>query len=361
VNILLKDDERAMVFGQKREDLEHTYQMVAQSFAARVGQYFAGFPELAVGPMHVPAGCQAKVSLVNYPPPMGLSRDECATCLIRTFIKEAHESAKHEKSQFDYVKSVAHATLERWQAKFLENMMRLERECLMQLQQQISQLMQIGGLIDHSEWQASLRDLITSPVEAVSLSGIAGSIVGIYGGVLAEVIAGAGLTVGFGLGAMVFLGLSAIMLPDSALGRKVGLWDYEDGQMRAAQTVLDILNKPEFQAKAKELVRSEFERRLRVCIDQLADLRDPSTSSAPEAQAALGIQHRVAELQRALSSWFSRFVNEQVGRDPWLVQPPADLRAALDAESASPAASPSPCGASPARVPPADGSSDSDD
>lgn len=64
-------------------------------------------------------------------------------------------------------------------------------------------------------------------------------------------------------------------------------------------------------------------------MEQLADLRDPSASSRAEAQAALGIQERIAELQKTLAQWFSHFVKVQVGRDPWLVAPPQDLREAL--------------------------------
>merc|ERR1719416_266429 len=119
------------------------------------------------------------------------------------------------------------------------------------------------------------------------------------------------------------------MMEDSAFARRFGLWTYEEGQARVLQTVLDILNKRDFKAKAKELVVTEFEKRLSVCMEQIADLRDPASSGRAEAQAAVGIQTKVAELQRALGRWFSNFVSEQVGRDPWLVPPPPDLRAAL--------------------------------
>lgn len=253
-------------------------------------------------------------------------------------------------SQFKYVKTVATLTLERWQSKFLENMMILEQDCLMQLQQQICQLMDINGLINHSEWQASLRGLIVSPMEAVAVGGMMGTIVGTYGAVLAEVVAGAGF-VGLPLGMLVFAGVAAVMMEDSALARWVGLWTYEDGQARVLQTVLDILNKPDFQAKAKELVMTEFEKRLGLCIEQLADIRDPTTSGRAEAQAAVGIQTKVSELQRALGRWFSNFVSDQVGRDPWLVPPPADLRAALAERTCEGTPRPSPRGGARSRSP----------
>jgi len=158
---------------------------------------------------------------------------------------------------------------------------------------------------------------------------LAGSIVAGYAFVLGEVLAGAGLTVAGPLGILVFAGVSALMMEGTDLARHVGAWSYEDGKIRAAQAVLDILNKKEFQAQAKELVKAEFAKRLRTCMDELADLRDPNTSTSPEAEEARGIQAKVADLQGALSRWFKRFVERQVGRDPWLVAPPEDLRVAL--------------------------------
>eukprot|EP00439_Symbiodinium_sp_Y106_P030764 s5991_g3.t1 len=88
VNILLKYDEKATVFRQSGEEL----------LAAR------------------------DRDLELYVPPAGLSREECATCLIQDFVAEAHEVAKPEKSQFKYVKLVASRVLEQWQEKFLETL-----------------------------------------------------------------------------------------------------------------------------------------------------------------------------------------------------------------------------------------------
>jgi hypothetical protein len=229
------------------------------------------------------------------------------------------------------VKAVSTVVIERWQSKFLENMMRLERDCLQQLQDHFHEIMSIRGLINHSDWQADLQSLITSPIEAVGFGCLAGLTAGGYVGLLAEAVAGIGLGVGFGIGLLVTAGVAAICFEDSALAKNLGIWTFEEGQICAAQTVLDILNKQDFQAKAKELVLHEFQRRLEACMNQLADIRDPAASTREEARAALSIQARVAELQRALSLWFSNFVGSQVGRDPWLVTPPIDLRAHLDA------------------------------
>lgn len=181
--------------------------------------------------------------------------------------------------------------------------MRFEQDCLTELQQQIQRSMHIGGLIDHSHWQANLRDLITSPVEAMGTGCLFGSLAGIYAGVIAETIAGIGLGVGLGLGAVVCFMVSAALFEDTALARNMGFWNFDDGKERAMQTVLDILNKPDFQAQAKELVQAEFDRRLRSCLEQLADLRDPSASDLPEARQARKLQDRLTELQRALSGW----------------------------------------------------------
>ncbi|CAE7548870.1 unnamed protein product [Symbiodinium sp. CCMP2456] len=64
-------------------------------------------------------------------------------------------------------------------------------------------------------------------------------------------------------------------------------------------------------------------------------LRDASQSSRQEAATAISIQARIASLQHSLTIWFNHFVSGQLGRDPWLVPPPDDLRAALDAERTS--------------------------
>jgi len=331
VNILLKDDQQAMVFEQNREDLEETQRKVLKSFSDRVDTYFRGFPEIVRRPDStlVPAGFRPKTSLQDYRPPEGLDRHECAISLIPRFIREAHESAQHEKSQFRYVKAVATVTIERWQSKFLENMMRLERDCLMELQDKISQLSSIHGLIDHSQWQADIQSLITSPIEAAGFGCFAGTLAGTYVGLVAEAVAGVGLGMGLGVGLLVAAGVAAVCFEDSALAKNLGIWTYQEAQDIVAQTVLDILNKRDFRAKAKELVMQEFTRRLQACMEELADLRDPAASSRAEARTALGIQARVAELQRTLGAWFSHFVGKQVGRDPWLVPPPTDLRTAL--------------------------------
>ncbi|CAE8706667.1 unnamed protein product, partial [Polarella glacialis] len=333
MNILLKDDQKATVFEQNSHDLKETQEQVVQSFRERVDGYFRNFPRLARAPGFVPEGCRPEVSLETYQPPEGLERDECATCLIPTFIMQAHETAKSEKSQFKYVRAVASLVIEQWQSKFMENMMTLEQECVEELQRQISELMHIRGLIHHTEWETSLRSLITSPIEAVGLGCLFGSMVGGYVGLIAEAVAGVGLGVGLGLGVLVAAGIAAVLFEDSDLARNIGAWTYEDGQIRVAQTVLDILNKRDFQARAKGLVLQEFQKRLQACLDQLSSIRDPSASACEEAQAALGIQARVSELQLSLSNWFKHFVVDQVGRDPWLVAPPHDLRAALDSQA----------------------------
>jgi len=158
-------------------------------------------------------------------------------------------------------------------------------------------------------------------------------VVGGYCGLVAEALAGVGLVTGMGLGIMVAAGVTVALGMETDLARNIGVWTYEDGQLRVAQTVLDVINRRAFQAKAKDLVMVEFRRRLRACMEQLADLRDPSLSTRPEARAAMGIQARVGELQRSLGKWFSHFVCDQVGRDPWLVPPPEDLRTALSGDT----------------------------
>ena len=121
----------------------------------------------------------------------------------------------------------------------------------------------------------------------------AGTLVGGYCGLLAQAVMGVGMGVGVGLGVLVAVGVASVLFEDSVLAKNMGVWTPEEAQMRAAQTVLDILNKPDFQEKAKGMVLTEFERRLGSCLDQLADLRDPSTSDKPEAKEALSIQLRV--------------------------------------------------------------------
>lgn len=329
VNILLKNDEEAMVFAQDLGDLARTQDRVVQSFSERVDEYFRNFPTVPRRPQHVPHGYRAAVSLETYEPPEGLERGECATCLIRDFIEEAHEMAKRENSQFKYVKAVANATIERWHSKFLENMMRLEQDCLVELQRQINEMMQISGLVNHADWQANLQSLIVSPIEAVGFGVLSGSVIGVYAGTIANAVAGVGFGFGLGVGAVFGVLVAAILLEDTPLAKNLGVWSFEDGQLKAAQTVLDVLNQPEFQKRAKDVVLQQFEQRLRACMDQLAALRDPNASSRAEARTARGIQERVADLQRSLSQWFMHFVSDQVGRDPWLVPPPKDLQDAL--------------------------------
>jgi len=339
INILLKDDEQAMIFEQNREELESLKTRVLKSFEEKLHQYFAGLPRIVFPPEHVPAGCLPQVSLSSYRPPAGLERSECATCQIPKFILEAHESAQAQKSEFKYVKAVATAAIERWQQTFIDNMMKMQRDCTVELQQQVTEIMQIRGLIDHADWQTNLQSLITSPVESVLSGALAGGVVGVYGGLLAEasmatLIPGIGLGVGLGLGVLVAGAVAAACFNRSELARNIGIWTHEEGQARAAQTVLDVINKKEFQEKAKEMIFGEFQRRLQSCMEQLADLRDPSASNQPEAKAAMNIQLKVAELQRTLSVWFSHFVTDQVSSDPWLVPPPPDLKAAAEGDIA---------------------------
>ena len=59
------------------------------------------------------------MSLDSYKPPPGLDAAECATSLIWKFIRDAHEEAKTEKSQFKYVKTVATLAIRAWQGAFL--------------------------------------------------------------------------------------------------------------------------------------------------------------------------------------------------------------------------------------------------
>merc|ERR1711920_58110 len=99
--------------------------------------------------------------------------------------------------------------------------------------------MQIGGLINHADWEATLQSLITSPIEAVGWGCLAGSVVGGYAGIIAEAVAGVGLGVGVGLFALVGLAVASATASESALAKRIGAWSYEDGQYQVAKTVLD--------------------------------------------------------------------------------------------------------------------------
>lgn len=88
-------------------------------------------------------------------------------------------------------------------------------------------------------------------------------------------------------------------------------------QVDAKQLVLHVLNRSDVQAHAKELVQAEFDRRMRCCLGRLAHIQD--------------LSQRLSRLRQCMSDWFTRFADEQVGRDPWLQPPPEELRDALAA------------------------------
>ncbi|CAJ1349099.1 unnamed protein product [Effrenium voratum] len=308
-NILLKDDDQAVLFSA--DQLQVTQQSLAASFRQRLDGYFQDLPSNAT-------------ELASYKPPQGLPPTECATCLIPEFVKVGHDTAKSETRHADYVRCLAQLAMEQWQAKFLENMVRLEQSCFKELQRQLGELLQCGL---QEAWQASgVRRLAASPLRALR-AGATGYLLGGTASAAAELL---GASLSLGLPGLCMALAAAYFLEDSQ--SRLGSWSYEEAQRRAVEMVLEILSRPDFQTKAKETVLEEFQRCLTTSLAELSEARDASASSSSEAQAAVSLQARVKELQESLSSWFNHFVTEQLSRDPWLIPAPENLRLAMESE-----------------------------
>lgn len=331
VDIFLDEDAAAMPFEQNRAQLTEMQGRALAMCSERVEKYFEGFPSCAESLNVIQDGSEQLLSLGNYEPPAGLRVQECAVFLLAGFINEAHELALKERSQHKYVKTVASLAMQRWLDRFIDNVLKIEHGCALEICQTVATLLKAPIFAKRlkacQNWGKELENLMNVSVEAVAC----GCFSRMTTGILQVCDTTAALKCG--LGAAITSGLSGKCSEDSPSAKAVGAWNHTEAKKNALQIVLDICNSPEFQLKAKELVLQDFERRLKSCMDKFADFRDPHlvAASREAARDSIALQAKIADIQRSVDCWFFHFANQQICRDPWLIPPPNALHAALPA------------------------------